>query len=94
MLIDEYDQPIVKMLAQNGGKMDENVDANIRVLHEFFTALKAAFGLNGYCLFKTGVSKFSPGVSHPCPAISHAYAALTTGAFRCRCFQAPTRSPT
>ena len=59
VLIDEYDQPIVKMLAQNGGKMDENVDANIRVLHEFFTALKAAFPLNGYCLFMTGVSKFS-----------------------------------
>ena len=59
VLIDEYDQPIVKMLAQNGGKMDENVDANIRVLHEFFTALKSAFALNGYCLFMTGVSKFS-----------------------------------
>ena len=59
VLIDEYDQPIVKMLAQNGGKMDENVDANIRVLHEFFTALKSVFALNGYCLFMTGVSKFS-----------------------------------
>ena len=59
VLIDEYDQPIVKMLSQNGGKMDENVDANIEVMHEFFTALKSAFGVNGHCLLMTGVSKFS-----------------------------------
>ena len=70
VLIDEYDQPIVKMLQENGGKMDENVNANIRVLHAFFAALKSVFARNGYCLFMTGMSKFSRvSLINPCPAL-------------------------
>jgi hypothetical protein len=58
VLIDEYDSPLLQVLSENGGQMDERVAKTRAALHTFLLTLKSSMNLT-HCQLLTGATKFT-----------------------------------
>ena len=58
VLIDEYDAPLLQVLSENGGHMDERVRKTRPALHKFLLVTKSSMYLT-HCQLLTGAIKFA-----------------------------------
>jgi hypothetical protein len=58
VLIDEYDAPLLEVLSENGGQMDERVRKTRAALHKFLLVTKSSADLT-HCQVIMGASKFT-----------------------------------